>query len=794
MGYLYDMALRLTAETADLKKGLNKANSQLTGFQKQVSNINNKMSSTFKTIGGAIAGAFAARALYNFAKEAANLASEFRGVEQAFKRLGNAGENMVALKNATRGTVSELELMKQAIKAENFGIPMETLAAGLEFATKRAAQTGESVDYLVNSFVTGLGRKSVLILDNLGISAIALKEEIAQTGDFMKAVANITNRELSKMGEVMLTDAQKMAQFNTNIQEAKTRFGELVLKGLIPFVDVGNKMYASINSQSKAMEEERVQVNLLVAQLSNAGSTQEQRKKIYEELQKLYPSILKGISQEAIDTKKLYENLREYNSEMSKKIALQGLEEDKQKIIGKQANKLATLSIEQAQALDRLNQGYEEYNKKGKINDDAEKAFAAVRAQIENLNKEPIDQAQWTKNLDAIAVSVGDLTFAFRNGMNIIQSDATNAGQAYRNFLENNADALGELDNTIAYLSGQIKKIEPEELIDGDDAILVLNSIAYLEDEIAKKQETLRNIPVGPDLAKANQEVEALQERLDILKSFGIEADIVWKPKIRIEEDTSSLDDFITQMEADLQAELAGETFEAVLPIEITPDILAQSLEQYDWSKSFVGMEEAANNAWARNELTFTEYQDRLGEIQMEKQAYRNELLQQSAQFAVAIGDFLSNMYEGQMNKELAAAGNNEEQKDKIRAKYAKKQKRIAIIQALIGTALAVVNALQTQPFFPLGLIMAGVAAAAGAAQVAGIASQSFAAGGVVYGPTQALVGEYPGARTNPEVIAPLDKLESIIQNTMGGEVYFTIDGTQLVGVLNNQYVKSESY
>jgi hypothetical protein len=55
-----------------------------------------------------------------------------------------------------------------------------------------------------------------------------------------------------------------------------------------------------------------------------------------------------------------------------------------------------------------------------------------------------------------------------------------------------------------------------------------------------------------------------------------------------------------------------------------------------------------------------------------------------------------------------------------------------------------------------------------------------FANGGIVSGPTPALVGEYTGARTNPEVIAPLSKL----QNMMGGNVNFTISGDNLVGTL----------
>jgi hypothetical protein len=56
-----------------------------------------------------------------------------------------------------------------------------------------------------------------------------------------------------------------------------------------------------------------------------------------------------------------------------------------------------------------------------------------------------------------------------------------------------------------------------------------------------------------------------------------------------------------------------------------------------------------------------------------------------------------------------------------------------------------------------------------------------FANGGIVSGPTAALVGEYTGARTNPEVIAPLNKL----QNMLGGNVTFSISGDNLVGTLN---------
>jgi hypothetical protein len=67
------------------------------------------------------------------------------------------------------------------------------------------------------------------------------------------------------------------------------------------------------------------------------------------------------------------------------------------------------------------------------------------------------------------------------------------------------------------------------------------------------------------------------------------------------------------------------------------------------------------------------------------------------------------------------------------------------------------------------GLITAGTAMLRGLfANLTG-----FADGGIVYGPTMGLVGEYAGARSNPEVIAPLNKLQSII----GGGQNVTVTG-----------------
>ena len=60
---------------------------------------------------------------------------------------------------------------------------------------------------------------------------------------------------------------------------------------------------------------------------------------------------------------------------------------------------------------------------------------------------------------------------------------------------------------------------------------------------------------------------------------------------------------------------------------------------------------------------------------------------------------------------------------------------------------------------------------------------KAFANGGIVSGPTMGLIGEYPGAKSNPEVVAPLDKLKDMIGGQGGGS--FILKGQDLVLAMN---------
>lgn len=113
------------------------------------------------------------------------------------------------------------------------------------------------------------------------------------------------------------------------------------------------------------------------------------------------------------------------------------------------------------------------------------------------------------------------------------------------------------------------------------------------------------------------------------------------------------------------------------------------------------------------------------------------------------------------------------------------------------GVAGAVSTALAKSGIpFPLNMVAAAVAAA-GATSLLNSAIPKFADGGIVSGPTIGMMGEYPGARSNPEVIAPLNKLKDMISSP-GGSTVVVPDGIDIDGyklrILLKKVEKSVNY
>lgn len=208
----------------DAKKATQKLKKEI-DFKKQQQNIN-KLTSTLGKLGIAFSGLVVAQKMGQLIKESFQLAVAAEGIEIAFKRLNNPAL-LDELRAATKGTVDDITLMQKAVQANNLGVPVKNLATYFEFAHRRARDTGESVDYLVNSIVTGIGRKSTMILDNLGISSVELNEQLKLTPDYATAVSTIIERSMSQSGEYITTTADTVDQLKTAMTNLKTEVGNV---------------------------------------------------------------------------------------------------------------------------------------------------------------------------------------------------------------------------------------------------------------------------------------------------------------------------------------------------------------------------------------------------------------------------------------------------------------------------------------------------------------------------------------------------------------------------------------
>ena len=215
----YKLGYEFNAKTGSFQRAVGQMTSSLDKIKKQVNLLG--FNAAFD-IAGKIMNS--TRAVAQFTMECVKLAAQAEGISQAFAKIGNE-QYLNDLREATRGAVSDISLMKAAVQANNFKIPLEQLATFLQFAGDRALNTGEDFDFLVESIVKGLGRKSVLILDNLGLSVAEINEEVAKTGDFFTGAANVIDREMKKAGVTLDTTTTKINRMEVSVNNLKLAWG-----------------------------------------------------------------------------------------------------------------------------------------------------------------------------------------------------------------------------------------------------------------------------------------------------------------------------------------------------------------------------------------------------------------------------------------------------------------------------------------------------------------------------------------------------------------------------------------
>lgn len=165
-------------------------------------------------------------------------------------------------------------------------------------------------------------------------------------------------------------------------------------------------------------------------------------------------------------------------------------------------------------------------------------------------------------------------------------------------------------------------------------------------------------------------------------------------------------------------------------------------------------------------------------EQEAERKRIENSLMSEEGKNAALIA-----MEKDFADKKKAIQDDIDDKAAAIAKKQAKRDKAMNIMSSIMGTASAVIGALGAKPWSPANFALAAIVGALGAIQTGIIMSTPIpmAKGGLVTGPTTALIGEGLGTTaSNPEVVAPLDSLKRMIGGE-GIEVFGRISGTDII-------------
>tara|TARA_R110000824_G_scaffold271894_1_gene460371 strand:- start:218 stop:2026 length:1809 start_codon:yes stop_codon:yes gene_type:complete len=168
------------------------------------------------------------------------------GFDNLTKSAGMSSSALGKLQKATDGTVSSLDLMTQANNMLLLGITdsEDEMAEMFDIAQRLGSALGKDTLFGVESLVTGMGRQSKLMLDNLGIMVDVEKGNIAYAESIGKTVSQLTDAEkkqafttatmkaakdlVSKLGEEQLTTADRVNVLKSSATNMAGALGDIL--------------------------------------------------------------------------------------------------------------------------------------------------------------------------------------------------------------------------------------------------------------------------------------------------------------------------------------------------------------------------------------------------------------------------------------------------------------------------------------------------------------------------------------------------------------------------------------
>lgn len=216
------------------------------------------LGSTVNLLKGAL-GALGITMAAGTAIELAKTAAQAKDVEFAFRSLASqagasADQILKSLREASVGTIAETQLMLAANRAMALGVTadVQKMTDLMEIARFRARAMGLTMGQAFDDIITGIGRASPLILDNLGIIINAEEANRKYAESIGKAASELTEQEkkqgllnavleqgqeqLDQVGELTTSDAELMQKFGVVIEDTKLALGKMIAVPVVGFL------------------------------------------------------------------------------------------------------------------------------------------------------------------------------------------------------------------------------------------------------------------------------------------------------------------------------------------------------------------------------------------------------------------------------------------------------------------------------------------------------------------------------------------------------------------------------
>jgi len=732
------------------------------------------------------------------------------------ENISRTRENIVNLKDELKFLISEQKNQKQGtqafkdtakeinnVKKELFKAQQQLAAYNIEARDQKkaladsrlAAEDYSSVMEATSRAVTAASQALLLIgnenenlkpllrgvsLAMAGVNAVIAVQNLRlrENAVFAKVAAGAQNILRSAfVGATGAATALKTVLASMGIGAAILIIGELISK----IMEISEATSEAEETQKKFNEEyakfggkELSRVRLLINQVQNLTLSLNTRKKSLKELQDIFPAYFKNLDDEKI----LSGAVRIETNKLTTAILKNAKAKALQNRLTEAAEETLIVTQKSAKALTELNQTTKEYEENASNGADVSTFYTS---KINRLRNEVTEAAKRLGELNAQSKKYSE------------EIDRINA----------------QTDPVIGASEEQVKK---EKEVRGKIAKVVKESYKAQQDaEIAdakiKEQQALTLATTEEKRAQIINATE--QEIIKIKEKYAPklpQIDAKSQAEALAQYKQFELDKINAQIEADKRSKVARDkdTDALVKAEEDKNQIQKDSLE----GRLQFNQEELDRNTgllaaeYNNTNLTYEQYQERLNAtlilylnkrkeilkeagkdtLEIEKQiadlsgktfekseAKKQKILEDSTrQIQVSYQKLFSDLAETFGNA-LSAVATNENPIETflngILSSVASFMDAFGKAIIAVGVATVKFNASLTSLQGPAA-IAAGIALIAAAGVARNLASKgptAFADGGIVSGPTLGLIGEYPGAASNPEVIAPLDKLKSLI-------------------------------